>query len=112
MTTAPRRTTSRWPQNATVRCIFTDTKLSGIVVIKTTTGGDGSFAFTGSLGSFGTGTVSGTAQRLFANVLGGSYRISETVPAGWRGGCRLHRRQQPGRHHALARRDGELPSPT
>ncbi|MCB0151657.1 MAG: hypothetical protein KDE01_28885, partial [Caldilineaceae bacterium] len=48
---------------ATVRCIFTDTKLSSITVIKTTTGGDGSFAFTGSLGSFSLSTVSGTAQR-------------------------------------------------
>ncbi|MCB0150638.1 MAG: right-handed parallel beta-helix repeat-containing protein, partial [Caldilineaceae bacterium] len=57
---------------ATVRCIFTDTKLSSVTVIKTTTGGDGSFAFTGSLGSFSLSTVSGTAQRLFANVLGGS----------------------------------------
>ncbi len=69
---------------ATVRCVFTDTKLSSITVVKTTTGGDGSFGFTGSLGSFSLSTVSGTAQRLFANVLGGSYRISETVPAGWR----------------------------
>jgi|GEM_PF-3415049 len=68
----------------TVRCIFTDTKLSSITVVKQATGGDGSFAFTGSLGSFNLSTVSGTAQRVFANVLGGSYRISETIPAGWR----------------------------
>jgi hypothetical protein len=69
---------------ATVRCVFTDTKLSSITVVKTTTGGDGSFAFTGSLGSFNLATVNGTAQRVFANVLAGSYRISETVPPGWR----------------------------
>jgi predicted outer membrane repeat protein len=69
---------------ATVRCIFTDTKLSSITVVKQAVGGNGSFAFTGSLGAFNLATAGGTAQRTFANLLPGSYRISETVPSGWR----------------------------
>ena len=68
---------------ATVRCIFTDTKLSNITVVKRAVGGDGSFGFTGSLGSFNLSTAGGTAQRTFANLLPGSYRISETVASGW-----------------------------
>lgn len=68
----------------TVRCIFTDTKLSNITVVKQATGGDGSFSFTGSLGSFNLTTAGGTAQRTFANLLPGSHRINETTPAWWR----------------------------
>lgn len=57
-----------------------------IVVVKTTVGGDDSFTFgsqTLTPTSFTLTTASGTAQRTFANLLPGTYDVSETVPAGW-----------------------------
>src|SRR5690606_27707787 len=56
---------------ATVRCIFTDTKLSNITVVKTTTGGDGSFGFAGSLGSRGPATGGGPEAPTMTNLLPG-----------------------------------------
>lgn len=67
-----------------VTCTFTNAKLGSLTVVKNTTGGDGSFDFTSqALGNFSLTTVSGAAQRSFANLLPGTYTVSETVPAGW-----------------------------
>ncbi|HRW50760.1 MAG TPA: hypothetical protein P5333_24750 [Caldilinea sp.] len=69
---------------ATVSCVFTNTQLSSITVVKNTTGGDGSFAFTSpQVGNFSLATVAGAARQTFANLAAGTYVISETVPAGW-----------------------------
>ena len=67
----------------TVSCVFTNTKLSSITVVKRTLGGDASFDFSGDLGSFGLSTVAGTAQRSFANLAAGTYAVTETALAGW-----------------------------
>ncbi|GAB4432585.1 MAG: hypothetical protein Kow0031_13970 [Anaerolineae bacterium] len=70
----------------TVRCTFTNTKLSQIRLVKRTVGGDDSFPFTSTLPSaanFNLTTAGGLAQRVFSNLAPGSYSISESVPAGW-----------------------------
>ena len=68
----------------TVRCTFTNTKLSSITVVKRAEGGDGTFGFTSpQLGSFDLATIGGSAQRVFANLASGAYGLSEIAPAGW-----------------------------
>ncbi|KAB2922409.1 MAG: IPTL-CTERM sorting domain-containing protein [Candidatus Contendobacter sp.] len=69
-----------------VTCTFTNTKLGSLTVVKNTTGGDGSFAFTSTIPSattFTLATAGNTAQRAFPNLAPGTYSVSETVPAGW-----------------------------
>ncbi len=58
----------------------------GISVTKTTTGGDGTFNFTGNgaIGAFSMTTVGGTATRHFYNLATTTvYTITETPQAGW-----------------------------
>jgi large repetitive protein len=74
-------------QGESVTCTFSNVKKGTISIIKNTQGGNGTFAFTGSLGSFNittTGTAaSGTGSRNF-NVAAGTYNITQTSrPAGW-----------------------------
>ena len=54
-----------------------------VTVVKRTVGGDGTFGFSGDLGSFDLTTTAGVAQRVFADLAAGTYAVSETVPAGW-----------------------------
>ncbi|MBI3630791.1 MAG: hypothetical protein HY221_00425 [Candidatus Sungbacteria bacterium] len=54
-----------------------------ITIIKNTLGGDGSFNFTGDLGSFTLTTVGGTVQQVFSDLTPNTYSVSETVPTGW-----------------------------
>ena len=70
-----------------VTCTFVNTQLGSITVVKNTVGGNGSFAFTGDLGSFTlttTGTsAGGTAQTTFDDLAPATYAISETVRPSW-----------------------------
>jgi len=69
-----------------VRCVFTNTQRSTIVVVKETVGGDDTFDFTSSTldpASFSLTTVTGTASTSFGDLQPGSYDVAETVPAGW-----------------------------
>jgi plastocyanin len=57
-----------------------------LVVVKNSIGGDNSFSFSSLTlvpQTFDLTTAGGTAQRAFANLLPGTYDVSETVPAGW-----------------------------
>jgi len=68
----------------TVTCTFENTKRGSIIIVKNTTGGNGTFNFTSNFGVTSLTTVSGTAQQTVDNLIPGSgYSISETVPAGW-----------------------------
>jgi plastocyanin len=66
-----------------VICGFFNVQQSSLTVVKNAVGGDGLFAFGGTLGAFNLTTSGGTAQQRFDNLLTGSYVISEAVPAGW-----------------------------
>jgi len=71
-----------------VTCTFANTKQASLTVIKNTTGGDGTFNFsgtgTGVNSSFSLTTKSGTATTSFSNLAPGSgYSLSETTPTGW-----------------------------
>ena len=78
-------------QNAS--CIITNTRKntppgSGkgkIKVVKNAIGGNGTFSFTGSLGSFSIKTwFDSTGDKTFSNLpAGNSYTINETPPSGW-----------------------------
>ena len=54
----------------------------GITIVKQTTSGTGSFAYTGDLGAF-TLTVPGDTTRLFAGIETGAYLVRETAQSGW-----------------------------
>ena len=58
-----------------------------ITVVKNAAGGDGVFTFTSNFGLASLTTAGGTASQTFSNLTpsanGGSYSVSETVPAGW-----------------------------
>lgn len=63
---------------------------STVTVIKNTSGGDGTFEFTGTGpegftfgGGFSVSTVGGTDNAQFSNLLSGSYSLAETPQAGW-----------------------------
>ena len=69
-----------------VRCVFTNTQRSTIVVVKETVGGDDTFDFTSTTlvpASFSLTTVAGSASTSFGDLTPGSYDVAETVPAGW-----------------------------
>ena len=67
----------------TVKCTFENTKLGSITVVKRTSGGDGTFQFTGNLGTFNLNTTAGSAQQSFGDLLPDSYSVTESIPAGW-----------------------------
>ncbi len=56
-----------------------------ITIVKSTIGGDDTFSFTSasSIGDFDVTTVGNTGQKLFSDLLPGTYDLTETVPAGW-----------------------------
>lgn len=66
-----------------VTCIFTNTKRGSIKIVKNTVGGNGTFAFTGTVGVTSLTTVNNTASQTVQNLTPGNYNIAETVPAGW-----------------------------
>lgn len=73
--------------DAQVRCVFTDTRLSGLTIRKATepaaTGQSFNFTGTGTgIGNF-TLTPPATPTQTFANLAAGTYVVSETVPTGW-----------------------------
>jgi hypothetical protein len=69
----------------TVTCIFTNTQLAGLSVVKQTLGGDGSFNFTSAaLGNFQITTVGNTGLQTFTNLEPGVFDLAEAaLPAGW-----------------------------
>ncbi len=66
-----------------VTCTFDNVKGDAIIIEKRTIGGDGSFAFTGSLGAFTLDTTNGSASQSFTDLSPGTYSVTETVPSGW-----------------------------
>lgn len=71
-----------------VTCIFTNTKLAKITLIKNTIGGDGTFDFvmTGNTLPLSAQltTLAGTANQVFTNIdPDNTYSISETTQTGW-----------------------------
>src|SRR3989344_8952251 len=72
----------------TTTCTFNNTT-SGttttgtLTVIKSTTGGDGTFTFTGNTGINSITTVSGSVGQQTVSLAPGTYNIAEVVPAGW-----------------------------
>jgi uncharacterized protein (TIGR03437 family) len=69
---------------ATTTCTFTNTALGSIQVVKNTIGGNGTFAFTSNFGVSSLTTAGNTASQTVNNLTpGGTFSISETVPAGW-----------------------------
>lgn len=66
-------------------CTFTNTQQASITINKATTGGDGSFNFTGSpnIAPFSITTSGGAGQSTITGLNTGTYSISETVPTGW-----------------------------
>jgi uncharacterized protein (TIGR03437 family) len=73
----------------TTICTFTNSMVAppttgSIIVVKNTSGGDGTFAFTSNFGLTSLTTSSGTVSQTFNNLLPGiAYHVSEIVPSGW-----------------------------
>ena len=67
----------------TLRCTLTNTRLSSITLVQQTDGGDGTFAFSGSLGTFNLTTFGGLGQQRFDSLAAGIYTVAAAVPAGW-----------------------------
>jgi len=66
-----------------VTCTYVNTARGTINISKATTGGDGTFNFTGPT-SFQITTSGGAGgPYTYSNLAAGTYTISETVPAGW-----------------------------
>ncbi len=77
-------------QLSIVNCVFKNVKKGTIVVKKATTGSTGTFGFTGSALTGGTGTITTTTTNgvasgnsLSQDVLSGTYAVAETPVAGW-----------------------------
>lgn len=68
-----------------VTCTFTNTKLSTIIVQKTTNppGSPQTFPITLSGPTPGSGTISDSTDETFIDRMPGSYTITETIPPGW-----------------------------
>jgi len=64
----------------TVSCTFTNAQQGRLVLVKNTVGPDGTFSFSGPIGSVATTSNSGTVG---LDVAPGTYPVAETVPAGW-----------------------------
>lgn len=54
-----------------------------LAITKTAIGGNGTFNFTGSAGSFSITTVAGTGNTTRTNLTPGTYSVTETAQAGW-----------------------------
>src|SRR5215510_7365010 len=70
-----------------ITCTYTNTfqgtTTGSITIVKTATGGNGTFSFAGTLGNFQITTANGSGSQSFNNLQAGTYTVSETVPAGW-----------------------------
>jgi hypothetical protein len=71
-----------------VDCTFTNTQRGSITIVKNTSGGNDTFAFTGTgTGvdpSFNIATAAGTGSKTFNNLAPGAYSVTETGPqSGW-----------------------------
>ena len=66
----------------TVSCIPAATTGS-VTIIKAAIGGNGTFSFTGTLGSFQITTSGGSGSQNFANLLPGTSTLNETAPNGF-----------------------------
>ena len=81
------------PAGGSVTCTYTNTKQGTITIVKNTVGGNGTFAFTHTVGTasdpdvpspFNITTVANTGQQQFLNVPPGTYTVTESgPPAGW-----------------------------
>jgi hypothetical protein len=74
--------------NETVTCTYTNTKRGTIIVNKTATGGDATFAYTTTGGSnfpagFDITTSGGSGSQTYTNIVPGTYSVAETALAGW-----------------------------
>jgi hypothetical protein len=67
---------------SSVTCFFNNTRQSSITVVKKTLGGDSTFQFSGP-SPFAIATQGGTGQKVFADLIPGTYTVSEIVPPGW-----------------------------
>src|SRR5207248_8942906 len=68
----------------TTTCTITNTKHGGIVIVKNTVGGDGTFSFTSKFGVTSITTTSGTGGVTISGLSAGKgYRIRESALAGW-----------------------------
>ncbi len=67
----------------TTTCTFTNTKRGHIIVDKVTVGGDDTFLFDASGGSYADFSLTGAATPDDQELVPGAYSVSETVPAGW-----------------------------
>lgn len=54
-----------------------------LTVYKNTIGGNGTFNFTGSLGTFSIATAANTGNKVFTDLAPGTYTVTETAQAGW-----------------------------
>ena len=69
----------------TVTCTITNIVTGNLKVVKRTVSGDGTFDFTGDLGSFSITTSGNVGKQEFDNLPADSiYTVNETVPAGWK----------------------------
>ncbi|OGG35190.1 hypothetical protein A2363_03910 [Candidatus Gottesmanbacteria bacterium RIFOXYB1_FULL_47_11] len=72
-----------------VTCTFTNTKRATVIIQKNTTGGDGTFNYTGTganglPGSFDITTSSSAGSQTYTVTPGVQYGVSETVPSEWK----------------------------
>ena len=67
----------------TARCVFANTELGSVTIVKNAVGGDDTFNFGGDFGLFSIATAGGTGSESFGNLLPGTYSVVEGVPAGW-----------------------------
>ncbi len=73
-------------KNEEVTCTFINIRQPDpgtIKIVKHSIGGNGSFDFTGSLGSFNLTTSGGMASKSFSVIAGVKHTVAETVPSGW-----------------------------
>ena len=68
-----------------VTCTFVNTPIEPgmITITKATLGGDGTFEFTGDLGTFEITTTSGSGSNTVTDLIPGAYDVTEIVPEGW-----------------------------
>ena len=64
-----------------ITCTYTNTKRGSVTVVKNTTGGDGTFGYTGTLGLTTLTTATGTISQTFSNLTPGPYTLAENDPA-------------------------------
>ena len=85
--TGTRTATINLDAGENVVCTYTNTKQSSVKIVKNTTGGDGTFTFTGSLigadAAFGSITTNGGTGFVQKTLAAGSYTITEGITAGF-----------------------------